>query len=177
MESAHVVAASGVPVAHESRIAGHMARHALIIAPVVILGCGLLRGVDAAISAALGLVIVALNFLASARSIAWAAEKGPAFLQGAVLGGFVVRLAALMVIVLALDQLEFIDLPVLVLTIAVTHVALLIWETRYVSLTLAAPGLKPGVNERAPKDPGERADLHTDGAVLRSAASEPIVKE
>ena len=27
-----------------------------------------------------------------------------------------------------------------------------IWETRYVSLTLAAPGLKPGVGEREPKD-------------------------
>ena len=53
---------------------------------------------------------------------------------------------------LGLEQLAFIDLPVLVLTIAVTHIALLIWETRYVSLTLAAPGLKPGVGEREPKD-------------------------
>lgn len=152
MESATVVAASGMPVAHESRIAGHMARHALIIAPIVILACGVLRGVDGAISAAIGLVLVALNFLASARLIGWAAGKGPAFIQGAVLGGFVVRLAALMVIVLALEQLAFIDLPVLVITIAVTHIALLIWETRYVSLTLAAPGLKPGVADREPKD-------------------------
>ena len=32
----------------------------------------------------------------------------------------------------------------LVLTIAVTHIALLTWETRYVSLTLGYPGLKPG---------------------------------
>ena len=62
-----------------------------------------------------------------------------------VLGGFVVRLFALTLIVLGLEQFSFIDLPVLVLTIAVTHIALLIWETRYVSLTLAAPGLKPGV--------------------------------
>ena len=152
MESATVVAASGMPVAHESRIAGHMARHALLIAPVVILVCALVRGVDGAISAAIGLLLVALNFLISARLIGWAADKGAAFLQGAVLGGFVVRLAALMVIVLALEQVDFIDLPVLVITIAVTHIALLIWETRYVSLTLAAPGLKPGVNEREPKD-------------------------
>jgi hypothetical protein len=47
--------------------------------------------------------------------------------------------------VLLLNQLAFIDTVVLVLTIAVTHLALLVWETRYVSLTLAAPGLKPGV--------------------------------
>jgi hypothetical protein len=145
MEPARVVAATGTPVAHESRVAGHMVRHALIVAPVVILGCGLLRGVDGAISAAIGLVLVALNFLAAARLIAWAATKSPAIVSGAVLGGFLLRLAVLTVIVLALEQLDFIDLPVLVITIAVTHLALLLWETRYVSLTLAAPGLKPGV--------------------------------
>ena len=152
MESPPVVAASEMPVAHERRIAGHMARHAVIVAPVVILGCGLLRGVDGAISAAIGLVLVMLNFALSARLIGWAAERSLSLLQAAVLGGFVVRLLVLTLIVLGLEQFAFIDLPVLVLTIAVTHVALLIWETRYVSLTLAAPGLKPGVNEREPKD-------------------------
>jgi hypothetical protein len=146
-----VVTAPGVPVAHERRIAEHLARHALIVAPLVILGCGLLRGIDGAVSAAIGLVLVMLNFLVSARLIAWGATKGPAFLQGAVLGGFVVRLLALTVVVLGLEQFSFIDLPVLVLTIAITHIGLLMWETRSVSLTLAAPGLKPGL-EREPKD-------------------------
>ena len=32
----------------------------------------------------------------------------------------------------------------LVLTVAVAHLGLLIWETRHVSLTLGDPGLKPG---------------------------------
>jgi hypothetical protein len=137
------VVAPGAPVAYENRIAGHLVRHALLVAPVVLLVCGLLRGVDGAISAAIGLALVALNFLVSARLIAWAAEKSPGFVQGAVLGGFIVRLAILTGIVLLLEQLSFIDLPVLVLTIAITHIALLLWETRYVSLTLAAPGLKP----------------------------------
>jgi hypothetical protein len=152
MESPPVVAASEIPVAHESRIADHMARHALLIAPLVILGCGIVRGVDGAISAAIGLALVALNFLVSARLIGWAAAKSLTLLQAAVLGGFVVRLFGLTLIVLALEQFAFIDLPVLVLTIAITHIALLMWETRYVSLTLAAPGLKPGVGEREPKD-------------------------
>jgi hypothetical protein len=141
-----------MPVAHESRIADHMARHALLVAPVVIIACGIFRGIDGAVSAAIGLALVALNFFVSARLIGWAAARSLALLQAAVLGGFVVRLFALTLIVLALDQLDFIDLPVLVLTIAITHIALLIWETRYVSLTLAAPGLKPGVGEREPKD-------------------------
>jgi hypothetical protein len=152
MEPPPVVAASEIPVAHESRIADHMARHAALIAPVVILACGLIRGVDGAISAAIGLVLVALNFLVSARLIGWAASRSLALLQGAVLGGFIVRLFALTLIVLGLEQFSFIDLPVLVLTIAITHIALLIWETRSVSLTLAAPGLKPSALEREPKD-------------------------
>jgi hypothetical protein len=146
------VTAPSVPVAHESRIAGHMARHALVVGPVVILACGLLRGVDGAISAAIGLALVTLNFLLSARLIAWGADRGAAFLQGAVLGGFILRLAALLGIVLLLEPVDFIDIPVLVLTIAVTHIALLMWETKYVSLTLAAPGLKPGVGPAASKD-------------------------
>ena len=131
-----------------------MARHALIVAPVVILACGLFRGVDGAISAAIGLVLVALNFLVSrAASSRWAATNGRSpLIYGAVLGGFVGRLAAHVCIVLATRAVSFIDIPVLVLTIAVTHIALLIWETRYVSLTLAAPGLKPGVGDREPKD-------------------------
>ena len=151
MESPPVVAAPGVPVAHESRIADHMVRNAAVVAPVVILACGLVRGVDGAISAAIGLVLVALNFFVSARLIGWAATRSLALLQGAVLGGFVLRLLALTLIVLGLEQFSFVDLPVLVLTIAVTHIALLIWETRYVSLTLAAPGLKPGVYDRESK--------------------------
>lgn len=153
MEPAGVLVTAPIaPVAHESRIAGHMARHALVVGPLVILVCGLLRGVDGAISAAIGLVLVALNFLLSAWLIAWGADRGAAFLQGAVLGGFILRLAALLGIVLLLEPVDFIDIPVLVLTIAVTHIALLMWETKYVSLTLAAPGLKPGVGPAASKD-------------------------
>jgi hypothetical protein len=147
-----LVTAPSVSVAHESRIAGHMARHALIVGPVVVLACGIFRGVDGAISAAIGLALVALNFFVSARLIAWGADRGAAFLQGAVLGGFVLRLAALLGIVLLLEPLDFVDIPVLVLTIAVTHIALLVWETKYVSLTLAAPGLKPGVGPAESKD-------------------------
>jgi hypothetical protein len=162
--------------AHESRIADHMARHALIVSPVVVLACGLLRGVDGAISAAIGLALVAVNFLVSARLIGWASERSLALLQGMVLGGFVVRLFALTLVVLGLDQLSFIDLPVLVLTIALTHFALLIWETRYVSLTLAAPGLKPGVDGRELED-SEHTGSHGYGAQTMPVVRETKAKE
>ena len=113
----------------------------------MILACGLLRGVDGAISAAIGLVLVALNFLRLGPAHRLGRRpRSLALLQGAVLGGFVVRLVRADAASCSdSSSSSFIDLPVLVLTIAVTHIALLIWETRYVSLTLAAPGLKPGV--------------------------------
>ncbi len=53
------------------------------------------------------------------------------------------------------------------LTVAVVHLALLTWETRHVSLTLGAPGLKPG---RADK-PGYR----TVGEVSRCLCSAAFV--
>jgi hypothetical protein len=64
--------------------------------------------------------------------------------MGVVMGGYLVRMAVLFGIALALGELSFINLPVLVITVAVVHLALLAWETRHVSLSLAAPGLKPG---------------------------------
>ena len=43
--------------------------------------------------------------------------------MGVVLGGYLVRMAVLFGIALALGQVSFIDLPVLLLTIAVVHLA------------------------------------------------------
>ena len=61
-----------------------------------------------------------------------------------MLGGFIVRLGVLFAIVLALDPCRSSTSPCSLLTIAVIHLALLMWETRHVSLTLGFPGLKPG---------------------------------
>jgi len=147
VDQAHTLTLAAGPVSHEGQIARHIARHAALVAPAVILVAAIFRGVDGAVSAAIGLVLVAVNFLAAAAILSWATSRGPGAIYGAIFGGFLGRLAVLTVIVLALEPVSFIDIPVLVLTIAVTHIALLFWETRYVSLTLAAPGLKPGVGE------------------------------
>ncbi len=109
------------------------------LAPVPIILAAVFAGVDGAVSAAIGLVLVAANFLVAARLITWTAERSPGAVMGVVLGGYIVRMAVLFGIALALGQLSFIDLPVLVLTIAVVHLVFLAWETRHVSLSLAAP--------------------------------------
>jgi hypothetical protein len=130
--------------AYEGEIAGDLARRVLLVSPAVLLVAGIVSGVDGLVSATIGLVLVALNFLASARLITWAARISPGVVMGAVLGGYIVRLGLLFGIALALDTVSWIDIGVLLLTIAVVHLSLLTWETRHVSLTLAYPGLKPG---------------------------------
>lgn len=131
------------PVAFEGDVARDLARRALIVSPLVIGALGLWRGWPAAVSAAIGIVLVILNFLAAARLITWAVTHAPGALAAVVLGGFLGRLVALTLVVLALGSRSFIDVSVLVLTVAILHLGLLIWETRHVGLNLAAPGLKP----------------------------------
>jgi hypothetical protein len=130
--------------AYEGEVARDLARRVLIVAPLAVAIGAIVAGVDGAISAAIGLALVAANFVVAARVVSWTARRSPGAVMGVVMGGYLVRMAVLFGIALALGELAFINLPVLVITVAVVHLALLAWETRHVSLSLAAPGLKPG---------------------------------
>ncbi len=59
----------------EKRIALDLARHGLLVAPVVVVAAGLFGGVDGAASAALGLGVCVLNFFAAAVSLEWGARR------------------------------------------------------------------------------------------------------
>ena len=59
------------------------------------------------------------------------------------LGGFLVRMGLVTVVVLAVRHQPWANLTALAVTILVTHLGLLAWETKYVSATLAYPGLAP----------------------------------
>ncbi|HUF83530.1 MAG TPA: ATP synthase subunit I [Acidimicrobiia bacterium] len=131
------------PVAVERSIALDLARRALWVAPAVVLVAGLVRGFDGAASAGLGLGLAVANFLGTAAGLAWAARRSPATLATMALGGFVVRMAVLLGAMVLADALfGWVDVVVLGLTLFVTHLGLLFWELRSLSLTLAAPGLR-----------------------------------
>ena len=144
MGTTHAVNSADPSVAYEGQIAGDLVRRVLIVSPAVLLVAGLVSGVDGLISAVIGLVLVSLNFLASAWLITYTARRSPGAVMGVVLGGYIVRLGILFGIALALDTVSWIDIGVLLLTVAVVHLALLTWESRHVSLSLTYPGLKPG---------------------------------
>ncbi len=127
----------------EREVALDIVKHGLMIAPVVVLAAGLIRPWDGASSAAIALGIVLVNFLAAAAIMSRAAKSGPTAIGAAALGGYVVRLAVILVALVLLRHQPWIDLPTLGIVIVGTHLGLLVWEMKYVSLTLAAPGLKP----------------------------------
>jgi len=140
----HAVNSADPNVSYEGQVAGDLVRRVLIVSPAVLIVAAIVSGVDGVLSAAIGLVLVSLNFLASARLITYTARRSPGAVMGVVLGGYIVRLGVLFGIALALDTISWIDIGVLLLTVAVVHLALLTWESRHVSLTLGYPGLKPG---------------------------------
>lgn len=133
-------ASTGAP---ELEVAADLARRALPLAPVLVGLSFTFWGVDGALSSAYGLVLAVLNLLASAALIAWAARISPAALMGATLGGFLGRFGLLLVAVTVVRDASWVELVPLLFTILLTHLGLVIWETRYVSLSLAHPGLKP----------------------------------
>lgn len=127
----------------EQEIAFDMIRRSTAVGPVLVGLAAAVWGVDGALSAAFGLGVVLVNFALSALILSRAARLGVNVLLMAALGGYAVRLGLVLVALLAVRDLSWVELVPLGGTLLVTHLGLLAWETRHVSLSLAFPGLKP----------------------------------
>jgi len=91
----------------------------------VALVAGLLGGADAAYSATLAMVVVIANFVFFALSVAYAARISLTLLYGVALGGFLVRMAILVVLLLVLEQVSWFSVAAFVAAFVVGTVALL----------------------------------------------------
>lgn len=98
---------------------------------------------DGAISAGYGLAIVAVNFFLSAWLLQVTGRISFAAMAGGAMFGFLIRLALIFVAVMVVKDASWMSLPALGITLIVTHLGLLFWEMRYISGSLAFPGLKP----------------------------------
>jgi hypothetical protein len=136
-------ATAHVDVAPEPLIARDLVRRAVPVAPALLLACGAIWGVDGVLSAAFGIVLVLLNFVIAAALLAWAARISLTMLMAVSLGGFLLRMGVIVAAVLLVKDMAWVSLPALCATILVTHLGLLLWETRFVSASLAFPALKP----------------------------------
>ena len=127
----------------EREIAVDLAKKAAIVTPIVVIGLGIWRGPDAALGAFLALALIVANFFASAAILGWTAKHAPHALAGAAMLSFLGRLVIITIIGAGIKQLDIVDFPVFAITLVVSYLALLFWEMRSISLTLAYPGLKP----------------------------------
>jgi hypothetical protein len=104
-------------------------------------------GVDGLASAAFAGGLVLANFWVSAVLLSWAARISLGFLMGMSLGSFVLRVGAISAAVWAVKDQPWVEPLPLGLTLIISHLGLLLWETRYVSASMAFPGLKPAPKE------------------------------
>jgi len=88
-------------------------------------------------------VIVLANFALAAALVTVTAKISIGVMMGAVLFGYLLRLGLIFLAVWLVQDAAWISFPALGATIIVTHLGLLMWELKYVSLSLAYPGLKP----------------------------------
>ncbi|MDA3016809.1 MAG: ATP synthase subunit I [Actinomycetota bacterium] len=129
--------------APEAAIVRDIIKHGLIAAPVLIAVSALIWGANGAYSCAYALAIVFGNFGLAAALVAYTARISYALMMAAMLFGYLLRLALVAVAVFVVRQSSWVELIPLGLTIILAHLGLLFWELRYVSLSLAYPGLKP----------------------------------
>jgi len=138
---AFVTRLEGEPV--EVKVTADMVKRGLWVTPVLIGLAYLIWGSEGAASAAFAIGLVLVNFLLSAALIAYTAKISLGLMMGATLFGYLIRLGLIMLAVVLVKDAGWISLPALGTTIIVTHLGLLLWELKYVAISLAFPGLKP----------------------------------
>ena len=129
--------------ATEVAVSTDMVKRGVLVAPVIIAVCLVIWGLDGALSSAYGIVIVLANFALAARLISYTAPISLGLMMGAILFGYILRLGLIFGAVWLVQDVAWISFPALGTTIIVTHLGLLVWELKYVAISLAYPGLKP----------------------------------
>ena len=133
----------------ERSIAVDMLKRGALVAPVAIGIAAALGGGDVAASVAYGIAIVLANLALSAVMLGWAAKQTPTILMMVALGGFFVRMGIVTLAILAVKDQDWVVLWPMGVAVLVASLGLLFWETRYVSASLAFPGLKPNAPKGA----------------------------
>lgn len=136
--------------APEVQVSTDMVKRGLVVAPVLIAICGVIWGGDGVWSSAYGIALVLVNFALASSLIAMSARVSLGLMMGATLFGYLIRLGLIFLAVYLVKDAGWISLPALGATIIVTHLGLLVWELKYVAMSLAHPGLKPGRPASAP---------------------------
>ncbi len=124
-------------------VARDLVRRTALLAPVAIVIGALIWQSAGAASVAYGIAIVMANFMLAAALLAWAGRISFAAMGAAAMFGFLIRLGLIFLAVLIVKDQTWIEMLPLGLTLIICHLGILFWEMRYISASLAHPGLKP----------------------------------
>jgi hypothetical protein len=133
--------------APERAVALDLVKRGLLALPVALLLGFAVWGTAGLASVAFGAALVLANFWVSAALLGWAARISLGLLMGVSLFGFLVRIGLIGLAVMAVRDQAWVEPAPLAITLVVAHLGLLFWETRFVSASLAFPGLKPNPQE------------------------------
>ena len=134
--------------APEAEVARDLVKRGLMVLPFALVVGFLGWGTDGVASVAYAYSLILINFVVAAALLGWAARISLGLLMGVCLFGFLIRMAFIAVaVLLVLDQPWVAEVP-LAVTLVLTHLGLLFWETKFVSASLAFPGLKPSAEEQ-----------------------------
>jgi len=150
-------------------VAVDLAKRSLWLIPVVVLVSAAFWGIDGVASTMYAVAIVVANFLFSAYLLAVTGRINAALMAGAALFGFLLRLGLIFAAVILVRDASWMELVPFAITLIATHLVLLFWEMRYVSASLAFPGLKP----RATPNPYLPTSSGDDAAASSSVPSSP----
>jgi len=120
-----------------------MVRRGAVFAPIAILIGTLIWGTDGAASVALALGIVLVNVWLSAFIIDATSRISFAALAAGAMFGFLIRLGLITAVFLLVKDQGWLDVVAFGISLIISHLGLLFWELRYISASLAYPGLKP----------------------------------
>ena len=129
--------------APELLVSRDLVKRGLMVSPLFCLMAGVIWGLNGAYSCAFAMGLVLLNFSMAAALMAYTAPISLALMTGASLFGYLVRLGLIFLAVMLVKDFSWVSLQALGCTIIVTHLGLLFWELKYISASLAFPGLKP----------------------------------
>lgn len=133
----------------ERELAFDMLKRGVWFAPAILLLASLIWGAEGASSAAVAIALVTVNLVLAALGLSWAAKVSLTAIMAMSLGGFAVRMGLITAVLFAVRNAAWVDMTALGITVLVTHLGLLFWELRFVSASLAFPGLKPAANKEA----------------------------
>ena len=127
----------------EVKISLDLVKRAVYITPIAVAVAAMIWDGPGAASASFAIGLVIVNFLLSAVLVSGAGRISVGLVMGATLCGYLIRLGLILVAFLLVRDLGWISRPALGSTIIVSHLGLLVWELKYVAISLAHAGIKP----------------------------------